>query len=160
MRFRRWALLGIFLFLTFCISVGEKSASGQPTQIGDAHSKLDQAFVLVQQADLEGASPDQISLLANYLNLALSYENNATQLFSTNITASNIYASESANLSNTTSTQALIVAYAATAQLFLRQAAVYSVAVAAGFGSALLVLEIHRLRDFVWKLRLRRTSQD
>src|SRR5713101_2451066 len=160
MRFRHRALLGFFLLLIFSFSVGTDKASGQSAQVDDAQSKLVQAFVLVQQADLQGASPTQISLLASNLNLALYYEENATQLFGKNITASNIYASKSVNLSNVTSVQALSIASTARTQAFFGQVAAYSVAVAAGFLSALLVLEIHRLNDLVHKMKLRRIRLD
>ncbi len=160
MRFRHRALLGILLLLVFSFSVGRDKTSGQAAQGDDASSKLLQAFVLVQQADLQGASPAQISLLTSNLNLALYYEENATQLFVKNITASNIYASKSVNLSNVTSVQALSIASTARTQAFFGQVAAYSVAVAAGFLSALLVLEIHRLNDLVHKMKLRRIRLD
>jgi hypothetical protein len=160
MRFRHRALLGILLVLIFCLSVGKENASGQPNQVDDAQSKLVLAFVLVQQADMGGASPAQISLLANSLNLALSYEDNATRLFPKNITASNVYASKSVSVSNATSAQALSVASAARTQAFFDQAAAYSIAVAAGFGSALLMIEIHRLDNLVRRMRLRRMRPD
>ena len=145
MRFRQRAPLGILLVLISCLSVGSENAIGQSSQIDDAHSKLVQAFVLVQQADLEGASPEQISLLANNLNLALDYEDNA---------------SKSVSLSNATSAQALSLASAARTQTFLNQAVAYSIAVAAGFGSALFVMEVHRLDNPVRRMRLRRTRLD
>src|SRR6184192_2342721 len=160
MRFRQRAPLGILLVLVSCLSVGNENAIGQSTQIDDAQSKLVQAFVLVRQADFEGASPWQISLLANNLNLALGYEDNATLLFSKDINASNFYASKSASLSNATSAQALSLTSAARTQIFLNQVAAYSIAVAAGFGSALFVLELDRLDNLVRRMRLRRTRLD
>jgi hypothetical protein len=160
MRFRRRAVLGILLVLIFCISIGKENASGQPAQIDNAQSKLVQAFVLVQQADIEGASPGQISMLANNLNLALAYKDNATRLFAKNITASNFYASRSASLSNATSAQALSIASAARTHTFFNQAVAYSIAVAAAFGSALLVLEVHRINDLIRRMRLPRMSLD
>src|SRR2546427_1159210 len=158
MRFRQRAPLGILLILIFCLSVGSENAIGQSTQIDDAQIKLVQAFVLVQQADLEGASPGQISLLANNLNLALGYEDNATQLFLKDINASNFYANKSVSLSNVTSAQALSLTSAARTQTFLNRVAAYSIAVAAGFGSALIVLEFDRLVNLLWRLRLGRTQ--
>ncbi len=160
MRFRQRAPLGILLVLVFCLSVGNENALGQSNQIDDTQSRLVQAFVMVQQADLEGASPAQISLLANNLNLALGYEDNATLLFSKDINASNFYASKSASLSNATSAQALSLTSAARTQTFLSQVAAYSIAVAAGFGSALFVLELDRLENLVRRMRLRRTRLD
>src|SRR2546428_1447805 len=74
MHFRFQALLGILLVLGFCFS-GGGCASGQPAQTSDAQNQLAKAFVLVQQADMAGASPEQIAELANNLNLALPYTN-------------------------------------------------------------------------------------
>ena len=160
MRFRQRAPLGILLVLVFCLSVGNENALGQSNQIDDTQSRLVQAFVMVQQADLEGASPAQISLLANNLNLALGYEDNATLLFSKDINASNFYASKSVSLSNVTLAQALSLTGAARTQTFLNQVAAYSIAVAAAFGSALFVLELDRLDNLVRRMRLRRTRLD
>lgn len=156
MRFRHQALLGILLVLIFFLSVGRMNASGQSPQIDNAQSQLVQAFVQVQRADADGASPTQISSLVNDLNLALGYEQNATQLFSSNITASNLYAIKSANLSNSTFSRALSFDGAARRQAFFNQVVAYTVAVIAGFGSALLVTEVHRLDALVLRLRLRR----
>src|SRR2546430_17385867 len=70
MHIRFQALLGILLVLGFCFS-GGGCASGQPAQTSDAQNQLAKAFVLVQQADMAGASPEQISAQANNLNLSL-----------------------------------------------------------------------------------------
>jgi hypothetical protein len=156
MRFRYRAPLGILLVLISFLSVGLENGSGQSTQIDNAQSQLVRAFAQVQRADADGASPAQISFLANNLNQALSYEQNANQLLSINVTASNLYASEAASLSNATFSQALSFDGAARRQVFLNQVVAYSIAVVAGFGSALLVVEIHRLDALVLRKRLRR----
>jgi len=160
MRFRHRALLGILFLLIFSFSVSVEKSSGQSAQVDDAQSKLVQAFALVQQADSQGASQAQISLLASNLNLALYYEENATQLFAKNLTASNIYASKSVSLSNAASFQALSVASDARTEVLFGQFAAYSIAIVAGFGSALLVLEVHRISDLVRKMKLRRMRLD
>jgi hypothetical protein len=160
MRFRHWALLGILLVFMLSLSFGRESLLGQSAQVDNAQSQLVQAFILVQQADMDGASPGQIFLLASNLNLALAYEENATQLLAKNNTQSNFYAEKSASLANATSAQAQSFASAARTQALLDQTGTYSIAVAAGFGSALLVLEIHRLEDLVRKFRLRRVRLD
>ena len=156
MRFRHRAFLGILLLQIFFLSVGQDNASGQSPQIDNAQSQLLRAFVQVQRADTDGASQSQISILANNLNLALSYEQNATQLFSNNTVASNLYAVKSANLSNSTLSQALNFDGAARRQALNNQVVAYAIAVAAGFGSALLVVEVHNLDALVLRLRLRR----
>jgi hypothetical protein len=150
MRFRHAVLLGILLLLISSFTIGGEEANGKPAQVYDARSKLVQAFLLVQRADLQGASPGQISQLVDNLNLALYYEENAAGL------SSDTYANISLKLSNATAVQALSVANAARTQTVFNQAAAYSLAVATGFGSALLVLDFHRLNDIVRKIRLRR----
>ncbi len=160
MRFRRWALLGIILVLTLCLSKGPGHTSGQSTQIADAQSELIKAFMLVQQADLAGASPGQISQLANNMNLALQYQENSSLLFDKNVTASNLYANKSAGLSSATAIEAVSIANTARDQATFHNAAAYSIAVAAGLVSALLVTESHRIGEFARRLRLRRMRLD
>jgi hypothetical protein len=131
-------------------SISREQAHGQSTLIDNARSALVQAFVLVQEADLQGASLDRISQLADGLNLALRYEENATRL------GSALDANRSFQLSNATAVQALSLSNAARTQSVFDQASAYSLAVVAGFGSALLVLDVHRLNNLVRKIRLRR----
>jgi hypothetical protein len=156
MRFRQLALLGTLLVLVSSFSATTDKVSGQSTPVDIAQSKIVQAFQIVQQADLDGASPAAVSQLASNLNLALSYEQRAIQLLPTNKTGSGVYASLSLNLSTTTSVQALSVASAAQTQTLLSQLGAYSLALAAGLGSTLLVIELHRVQNFVRKIRLRR----
>ena len=150
MRFRIAALLGIITLCISPLSIDRQEAYGQSTQVDSARAALVQAFVSVQEADLEGASPAQISQLADNLNLALSYEENATRL------GSNFYANQSLKLSNSASLEAQSVANSARAQTLFDQGSAYSLSLVAGFGSALLVLELHRLNDIARKIRLRR----
>ena len=150
MRFRLMALLGVLMLCISPFLISRELAHGQSTQVDNARSALGQAFRLVQEADLQGASIGQISQLADSLNLALRYEENATRL------GSDLYANRSLELSNATAVQALGDSNAARTQSVFDQASGYSLAVVAGFGSALSVLEIHRLNDIVRKIRLRR----
>jgi hypothetical protein len=144
------ALLGVLVLCIFPFSISIEQAHAQSAQIDNARTALVQAFVLVQEADLQGASVGQISQLADSLNLALHYEENATRL------GSGLYADQSLRLSNATAVQAIGVSSAARTQSVIDQASAYSLAVVAGFGSALSVLEIHRLYDIVRKIKLRR----
>ena len=131
-------------------SLSREQAYGQSAQVDNARTALLQAFALVQEADLQGASLSQISQLADSLNLALHYEENATGL------GSAIDANRSLQLSNATAVQALSVSNAARTQSVFDQASAYSLAVVAGFGSALSVLEVHRFNNIVRKIRMRR----
>jgi hypothetical protein len=156
MRFRQLALLGTLLILVSSFLATTDKVSGQSTPVDIAQGKIVQAFQIVQQADLDGASPAAVSQLASSLNLALSYEQRAIQLLPTDRSGSGVYASLSLNLSTTTTVQALSVASAARTQTLLSQLGAYSLALAAGLGSALLVIELHRVQNFVRKIRLRR----
>ena len=149
MHFRFQTLLGIFLVLTFCFSGGGGYTSGQPAQVY-AQNQLVKAFVLVQQADLAGASPGQISQLANNLNLALQYQQNSSELS----------ANKSASLSNAIAAEALGQANTAREQASFHQGVAYSIAVGAGFASALIVTGSHRIAEFARRLRLRRMRLD
>jgi len=156
MRFRHLALLGILFILLSSLSGTTDKASAQSTPVDIAQNKIVQAFQIVQQADLDGASAAAVSQLASSLNLALSFEQSAIELLPTNKTGSGIYASLSLNLSTTTSVEALSVASAARTQTLLSRLGVYSLALATGLGSTLLVIELHRVKSFVRKIRLRR----
>jgi len=147
MHFRFQKLLGIFLVLTFCFSGGGGYTSGQPAQVY-AKSQLVKAFVLVQLADLAGASPGQISQLANNLNLALQYQQNSSEL------------NKSASLSSAIAAEALGLANTAREQVSFHQGVAYSMAVGAGFASALIVTGSHRIAEFARRLRLRRMRLD
>src|SRR2546428_11348732 len=103
MHIRFQALLGILLVLGFCFS-GGGCASGQPAQTSDAQNQLAKAFVLVQQADMAGGSPGEISELAKKLKLALPYNK------------------ETANLSTATGGGALSLAKAARGKIIFLQA--------------------------------------
>jgi hypothetical protein len=137
MRFRYFAILGLlFLLVFFPIKILEK-ASGASNSVSDAQTQLVQAFILVQQADVAGASQEQISLLARSLNTALLHEEDSTI--------------DSVNLANATAVQALNLAAAAREQALFSQLMSYSVAVIIGFGSALFVTEFHILRGLARK---------
>jgi hypothetical protein len=156
MRFRQRALLGILLVLAFSFLSFTDDSHGQTSQIDSAQTGLVQAFALVQQADLDGAPPDQIALLAANLNQALDLERNATQLYPTDPALSNYYASKSASLSNDTATAALSLSSNVRRQAFFDQIGTYTIAVAAGLGLALLVMELPLLDDLVRRMRLHR----
>lgn len=160
MHFRRWASLGIILVLSVNVFFDAQPARGQTAQVDYSRSLLVQAFELVQQADEMGAPPDQIASLANNLNLALLYEQEAALLSANDTARSNSYASQSADVSNATSVQALSATNAAERQTFWNQISIYSLAIVAGLGSALFVLEVHRLENLLRRTRLRRMRLD
>jgi hypothetical protein len=154
MRFRLLALLGILMLCLSFFSTARQVGHGQSAQVASARSGLIQAFILVLEADQDGASSAQVSQLSDNLNLALSLEENASRF------GSNLYAGQSLALSNSTAVQALSFASAARAQSVSTQASSYSLAVAAGFGSALLVLEFHRIDNIARKVRSRRLRME
>jgi hypothetical protein len=156
MRFRQVALLGTLLLVISSLSPLTDIASGQSTPIEIAQGKIVQAFQIVQQADLDGASPAVVSQLASSLNLALAFEQVAIQLLPINKTGSGVYASLSLNLSTTTAVQALGAASMARTERFLSQVGTYSIALATGLGSTVLIVEFHRVKNLIRRIRLRR----
>jgi len=156
MRFRQLAFLGTLLLVISSLSPTTDIASGQSTPIEIAQGKIVQAFQIVQQADLDGASPAVVSQLASSLNLALSFEQIAIQLLPTNKTGSGVYASLSLNLSTTTAVQALGAASTARTERVLSQVGTYSIALATGLGSTVLIVEFHRVKNLIRRIRLRR----
>ena len=157
MRFRQRALLGILFVLAFSLLSFTDDVQGQTVKIDDAQTRLVQAFALVQQADIDGAPPEQIALLAANLNQALVFETNATQLYPNDPALSNYYATKSASLSNDTMTMALSFSSNARSRVFFDQIGTYAIAVAAGLGAALLLLELPRLDRLVRRMIIRRT---
>ncbi len=152
------ACLVILLLVTVSLGLLVQNGHGQSTTIDQAQRELILAFVAVQQADLNGVSPQEVALLASNLNLALDYEINATRFSGTNVTASNDYAVKSEDQSAATSDQARSWSNAAQSQSLFNQFVLYSIAVASAFGSSLVVSELHRVTPIVrtMKQRLRR----
>src|SRR5438477_6480733 len=142
MRLRLMALLGVLMLCSSPFLIGREQAYGQSTQVDNARSALVQAFVSVQEADLQGASLGQISQLADSLNLALRYEENATRL------GSAIYANESLELSNATEVQDLSFSNVARTHSVFDLASAYSLEVVAGLGSVLSVIVVHHYIDY------------
>ena len=157
MRFRQRALLGVLFVLAFSLFSFRDDLHAQTVKIDNAQTKLVQAFAIVQQADLDGAPPDQIASLAANLNQALVFETNSTRLYPNDPALSNYYASKSANLSNDTLTIALGLSSNARSRVFFDQIGTYTIAVAAGLGAALLLLGLPRLDRLVRRMRFRRT---
>src|SRR2546428_7758996 len=106
MRFRQLALLGTLLLLSCSFAARADNVAGQSTPVDIARNKIVQAFQLVQQADMAGAPPPVIFPLSDNLNLASLYEQNATQLISTNKNGSGGYANSSLDSVTTTTVPA------------------------------------------------------
>ena len=160
MRFRNRAVLGIILVVLVSLPVLKSAVLAQSVQIDQAHGQLLRAFASVQQADEQGVSQTRVLALADSLNLALEYEENATLLMTTNVTASNSVANQSSTLSSSIMANAMSLSSAARSQSFIDQAAVYSSALIAAFCTALLFLELHRLTGLARRMRFRRMSID
>ncbi len=145
MRFHLTALLGIFILLLSTFGTGDEGAWAQADQITVSRNKLIEAFQAVQAADLQGASQVDIARLANQLNKALFYIENAN--------GSNSYANMSATLSSQITGSALVLQNRALSQVLLAQAWAYSIAIVTSLFSTLLLMEAHRIRDFLQKRR-------
>ena len=117
------------------------------------------AFQAVQKADTLGAPGDQVAALSTRLNAALRYYNTAVELSSeSNTTGSEYYST----LSNTASTLVLDKAIALQVQAESDRTSVQIVAYATAFLasilSSFLVLEYHRIPNFIQRRRLLKTK--
>ena len=117
------------------------------------------AFQAVQKADTLGAPGDQVAALSTQLNAALRYYNTAVELSSEgNTTGSEYYST----LSNTASTLVLDKAIALQVQAESDRTSVQIVAYATAFLasilSSFLVLEYHRIPNFIQRRRLLKTK--
>jgi len=117
------------------------------------------AFQAVQKADSSGAPADQVATLSTQLNTALGYYNTAVELSSEgDITGSEYYST----LSNTVSTLVLDKALALQGQAesnrTAEQIVAYATAILASILSSFLVLESHRIPNFIQRRRLLRTK--
>ncbi len=117
------------------------------------------AFQAVQKADTLGAPGDQVAALSTRLNAALRYYNTAVELSSEgNTTGSEYYST----LSNTASTLVLDKAIALQVQAESDRTSVQIVAYATAFLasilSSFLVLEYHRIPNFIQRRRLLKTK--
>ena len=155
MRLSPIALVGLCLLLISALWGVPQSTSEQSNQIEDATSKLTEAFKDVQTASSEGASNARISGLTSELNTALSYKENAVLLYEEgNVTGSDYYSSLSGNLSSQVSGQARSLESDANRQVFLVQLSAYSIAQLAAVFSALVLIEFHRVRNFIRRRRM------
>jgi hypothetical protein len=155
MRLSPIALLGLCLLSLSALWGVPQSTSEQSNQIEDATSKLTEAFKDVQTASSEGASDARISELTSELNTALSYKENAVLLYDAgNVTGSDYYSSLSGNLSSQVSNQARSLESDANRQAFLGQLWIYSIAQVAAVFSAMVLIEFHRVRNFIRRRRM------
>jgi len=127
--------------------------------VSESANSLMNAFQAVQKADSLGAPSDQVSVLSTQLNTALAYYNTAVELSSKgNNTGSEYYST----LSNTASTLVLDKALALQDQAEInrttQQLAAYTMALAASIISSTLILESHRIRNFIHRKRLFNTK--
>ena len=132
---------------------------GRSISVAESGNSLMGAFQAVQKADSLGAPSDQVAALSTQLNAALGYYNTAVELSSQgNITGSEYYST----LSNTASTlvldKALALQRQADANMTTEQVVAYSAAILASILSSLLVLEYHRIPNFIQRRRLLKTK--
>ncbi len=132
---------------------------GRSVSVAESGKSLMGAFQAVQKADSLGAPADQVAALSTQLNTALDYYNTAVELSSEgDITGSEYYST----LSNTVSTLVLDKALALQGQAESNrttgQIVAYATAILASILSSFLVLEYHRIPNFIQRRRLLRTK--
>jgi hypothetical protein len=161
MRISSSLVLGVCLLLFSTLVVGPVSTSGQSSQIDNATSKLNSAYMDVQTANSDAVSAAKVSELTNELNTASSYDETAVILYETgNFTGSDYYASLSGNLSSTVSAEAKGLEVDAKNQMFFWRLFANLVAQVAAVFSALILIDLHRIGNFVRRRRMQRTRPE
>jgi predicted PurR-regulated permease PerM len=132
---------------------------GRSVSVAESRSSLMRAFQAVQRADSLGAPADQVATLSTQLNTALDYYNTAVERLSEgNTTGSEYYST----LSNTASTLVIDKAIALQGQAesnrTTEQIVAYGTAILASILSSFLVLEYHRIPNFIQRRKLLRTK--
>ncbi len=141
--------------MLFSIQAIPREISGQTDLVQESKARLLQAFDSVQQADRLGAPSDAIAQLSAELNTALEDYNLASQLFlKGNVTGSEYYARLSNGNSTSILSRALVLQNDAEGQRANEKLIAYLAAIAASIVSALIVLEYHRIPNFLRKRRL------
>jgi len=137
---------------TIITSNGQSAADG-------SGSELIQAFQAVQKADALGAPPGQVDPLSLQLNTALQYYNTALELQSQgNSSRSNYYSGLSNSTSIIVTAQAITLQSEAETNQTNQKLAAYATAALASVLSAFLVLESHRVPNFLRKRKLYRAK--
>src|ERR1700745_148266 len=127
--------------------IGVSGQSGQIDQITQVKNSLLTAFKAVQTAEQEGASNQSLAPLINELNQALSYEMIAEEGNST-------AALQSISLSNDVSMKAEALGSQAETASQDHAILAYLISIALAFCSAIVILEVGRVRRFLGKRRL------
>lgn len=154
MHFRLAASVTICLLLTYTLVGFSTREFGQTSQVSNSSSKLVEAFKAVQKADQLGVSSNKILQLTNQLNAALASQENATLYEGRNATLSQFYSSISQNQSSYALSQALVLQNSARNQSLVNQIVAYTGAILGSVFSAILVLEIQRIRHLLRRRRL------
>ncbi len=153
-----FALL-VCLLLVSTIQVLPREALSQSTPVSDSWAKLVQALKSVQEADRLGAPSNETAELSSELNLALAYYGNARQLsLKGDLTGSEAYAQLSIKTSDSVMSKAVALQNEAEGQRATTQALAYLTALGASLLSALVVMEYHRIPNFLRKRKFLKTK--
>ena len=129
----------------------------QPSSISvpEAGAQLIQAYESVQEADRLGAPQQDLAQLSADLNIALEYYTGASKLSAEgNLTGAALDAGLSYQVSTNAKSRALALQAEAESQKTNAQVIAYSTAVIASALSTLLVMEYHRIPNFLRKRKL------
>lgn len=152
-----FALL-LCVFLASNIQALPSGASAQSTSATESWTEIIQAFQSVQKANTLGAPSQQIIQLTAELNKALEYYGNSTQLRTKgDLTGSDSYARLSNSTAASVLSKALVLQSEAESRRANGQAIAYFAAIIASMISTLLVMEYHRIPNFLRKRKGLRT---
>ena len=127
----------------------------QSVSLTDSGNQLILAYQAVQKAGSLGAPSDQVAALSTQLNEALEYYNTAIQLSSDgNVTGSEYFSILSNNKSTIILANAIVLQNNAENGRTSERLAAYTTAIIGAMVSAILILEYHRIPNFLRKRKL------
>ena len=151
---------GLFVLLVCLVLVCNvpptpKIAIVQSVNLTDSGNQLILAYQAVQKADNLGAPTDQVAALSTQLNDALGYYNTAIELNSEgNVTGSEYFSILSNNKSTIILANAIVLQGNAENSRTNELLVAYTTAIIGAMLSAILMLEYHRIPNFLRKRKL------
>jgi hypothetical protein len=161
LRPRSLALLVFLLVSSIFLLNPPHHAWAQSSELQTAKQDLVQAFQSIQTAEQQGASNTDLLPLTVQLNTALQYEEAADMFFRQgNATLSVQYAVESINISTQVSFQAQRLGNTAQTTTLYRTTLSYILALVLALLSAVVILEVSRIRGRLRQRRLLKARID
>ena len=147
-------VLLVCLVLLYNLPTTPRIALAQSVNLADSGNQLILAYQAVQKADSLGAPSDQVAALSTQLNDALGYYNTANELYSQGNSTWEYFSTLSSNKSTIILANAIVLQNNAESNRTNGLVYAYTTAIIGAMLSAILILEYHRIPNFLRKRKL------